>query len=331
MHWASLNWTDLLSSLFRGKIECEKPDSKEAWPWVVLIGAVWDAHGKEVADATPYFPGSFDRTPRNPAEKISSGYKAWEWLLYMIGMGPALLHGILPDEFWRHYCKGVSVIRCFHQRKIRREHVVEGHKRAISWVTEFEDLYYQRMAERIHFVRQSVHAMTHLAPETIRIGPQAYYTQWPIERTIGNLGEEVKQPSNPYANLSERGVRRAQVNALMAMFPDLNITGESSHPPLPRGSRDVGGGFVLLRARDEWQHRVTGDEALAIRKYLNAEPAGDLKLKRWARLRLPNGQIARSAWKERQKPLKNVRMARNVKFNATGHDEIGEVQFYFCA
>ena len=34
---------------------------------------------------------------------------------------------------------------------------------------------------------------------------------------------------------------------------------------------------------------------------------------RWAQLRLPNGQVARSAWKEKLKPLEKVRMARNVK------------------
>ena len=32
---------------------------------------------------------------------------------------------------------------------------------------------------------------------------------------------------------------------------------------------------------------------------------------RWARLRLPNGQIARSAWKEKEKA--KVRISRNVK------------------
>ena len=37
------------------------------------------------------------------------------------------------------------------------------------------------------------------------------------------------------------------------------------------------------------------------------------KVTRWARLRLPNGQVARSHWKECLKPLGKVRTARNVK------------------
>jgi hypothetical protein len=43
------------------------------------------------------------------------------------------------------------------------------------------------------------------------------------------------------------------------------------------------------------------------------KPDGSIKMRRWARLRLPNGQIARSAWKLTLKPLAKLRMARNVK------------------
>lgn len=319
MHWASLNWTDLVISLFRGTLRCEKPDSKDAWVWAVLHGDVWKKHGQAVADATPYLPGSFDRPPRNPAEKISSGYKTWEFLLYIVGLAPALLHNILPFAHWQHLCKGVAIIRCFHQYRIPREQLVWCHKLAIEYVAQFETLYFQGMPERIHFVQQSVHTMSHLGPEVIRVGPAPLYSQWPMERTIGNLGQEIKSPSQPYANLSERGLRRSQVNALKALIPEL----DPEETPLPRGSMALGEDFVLLRARDEFRHRIEGEAALAIRTYLechNGPMPGTVSLARWARLRLPNGQIARSAWKELRKPLNKVRMARNAKvFSSRAH------------
>ncbi|KAJ7758457.1 hypothetical protein DFH07DRAFT_958303 [Mycena maculata] len=299
MHWACLNWTDIFISLFRGTIKCEAPDSKKNWRWAVLTGDVWKHHGEAVAKATPYLPGSFERPPRNPAEKMSSGYKAWEWLLYMIGLPPALLRPLLPHEHWTHFCMGVSIIQCFLQRRILRLQLMEAHKHAIKFVEEFETLYVQRMPERIHFVRQSIHAMIHLAPEVIRIGPQANYAQWTMERTIGNLGQELKQDSNPYSNLLER-------------------------------SEYIGDGYSLMGAKDKWKQTVTGESSTTIRKYLDAEQeTGDIKLKRWARLRLPNGQIARSAWKEKKLQLMNVRMARNVKVKHEGRQEIAEVEF-FC-
>ncbi|KAJ7334932.1 hypothetical protein DFH08DRAFT_632607, partial [Mycena albidolilacea] len=264
MHWACLNFTDLIISLFRGTLDCEKPDSKESWSWAVLQGTIWKAHGESVAAATPYLPGSFDRPPRNPAEKLTSGYKAWEFLLYIVGLAPALLHGILPDAEWRHLCKGICVIRCFNQQKIPMDQLIKCHKLAIEYVTEFETLYFQGMPERIHFVRQSVHQMTHLGPEAIRIGPAALYSQWTIERTIGNLGQEIKSHSQPYANLAERALRRAQVNALKAMIPDL----DPEEAKTVRCSIDLGHGYTLLHARDEYRHRLDGDAARTIRSFL---------------------------------------------------------------
>ncbi|KIJ44524.1 hypothetical protein M422DRAFT_104374, partial [Sphaerobolus stellatus SS14] len=51
---------------------------------------------------------------------------------------------------------------------------------------------------------------------------------------------------------------------------------------------------------------------------------------RWARLKLPNGQIARSLWKETSISLKNIRQARCVKVKIDGIICFAEVQFYFC-
>jgi hypothetical protein len=76
MHLFSLNIPDLFIPLWQGTFDCDKTDDRITWTWAVLKGAVWEAHGQDVAAATPYQPGSFDCPPCNPAEKISSGYKA---------------------------------------------------------------------------------------------------------------------------------------------------------------------------------------------------------------------------------------------------------------
>ncbi|KAJ6479848.1 hypothetical protein C8R45DRAFT_906210 [Mycena sanguinolenta] len=332
MHFG-MNWTGLVLELLRATISCEKPDSKDSWDWAVLVGELWKKHGKAVADATPYLPGSFGRPPRNPAEKISSGYKAWEFLLYVVGLLPALLIGVLPHDHWRHLCKGVAVFRCFNQYKIYAEAVVHAHKLAIEYIAEFETLYFQGMPERIHFIRQSVHKFSHLGPEVIRLGPGSLYGQWTMEQTIGNLGREIRSHSQPYANLSQRGLRRSQVNAMYSMYPELD---PGKDKPLPRGSIDLGDGVVLLRARDEYRQRLGGEAGRVIRHFMErvqGPTPGTLTVVRWSRLRLPNGQIARSAWKECKRPLNKVRMARNVKIREgeDGKDMIGEVQFYFRA
>ncbi|KAJ7067332.1 hypothetical protein C8F01DRAFT_1365443 [Mycena amicta] len=65
-------------------------------------------------------------------------------------------------------------------------------------VEEFELLYYNCDPTRIHFIRQSLHHLLHTAPEV-----------------------EIKQHLNPFANLSQRAVRRAQVNSLKSLISDL--------------------------------------------------------------------------------------------------------------
>lgn len=327
MHLSSFNLSDLLLSLWRGVLDHDKDDPPLEWPWAVLTGETWDLHGQDVAAATRYLPGSFDRPPRNIAEKINSGYKAWEYLLYLYGLAPALLYGILPTLYYVHFCRLVRAMRIVQQHNIKKQDIITAHELLVSFAHDFEVLYYQRRVDRIHFVRQSIHALLHLAPEIFRIGPPICSSQWTMERTIGNLGQEIRQPSNPYANLSQRGLLRCQVNALISMIPEQSIGASTTSTTtdldghLPRGSIQLENGYVLLRAQDQIRS-MQGCEALAFATYLAGQhqfhPSSNAadwcpQIARWARLRLPNGQIARSRWKEILKPLDKICVSRNVK------------------
>ncbi|KIM36421.1 hypothetical protein M413DRAFT_20524 [Hebeloma cylindrosporum] len=316
MHLPALNIPDLFIPLWRGTFDCDKTDNRDTWTWAVLrSNAQWKAHGKAVGDATPYFPGSFDRPPRNPAEKISSGYKAWEFLLYFYGLGPCLFFQVLPDLYWKNYCKLVRGIRILMQEEIFPEELIEAQQMLTEFSDEFEEIYCQRRTDRLHFVRPSIHTPSHMPSETERVGPGIIYAQWGIERSIGNLGEEIKQHSNPFSNLAQRGLRRCQVNALKAMIPDIEPCDDS----LPRGALDLGDQYYFLYAMDTAQREVTELEKEAFKLYL--ESASHLpprefpvtKVTRWARLRLPNCQTARSFWKEGLKPIEKLRCSRNVK------------------
>ena len=97
MHLAG-NLSKLLISLWRGSITCAPTDDIATWDWAVLRDeATWQAHGRAIEEAGIYLPGSFDTKPRNLAEKMNTGYKTWEFQLYLFGLAPALLHGLLPD------------------------------------------------------------------------------------------------------------------------------------------------------------------------------------------------------------------------------------------
>ena len=141
-----------------------------------------------------------------------------------------------------------------------------------------------------------------------------------MERAIGDLGGEISLPSNPSANLSQRAVLRCQVNSLKAILPEL----DEPKDLLPRGALDLHGGYVLLRAQESSPSLMINSAAVALRTYYEREGqrltdnGTGYQVIRWARLRIPTGQIARSAWKEKLKSACNVRMARNVKLKVSG-------------
>jgi hypothetical protein len=152
------------------------------------------------------------------------------------------------------------------------------------------------MESQIHFVRRSVHLLTHIAPETLRIGPLSCYAQWTLETAIGNLGREICQDRDMFANLTQRAVIRAQINSLCARFPRIRfeLDDESS---CSHNTRKFDGGFVFLPRCKDFPSPLTEDELLVFKRYWRAQGWPNIDtwpnaVCRWAKLQLPDGQKA---------------------------------------
>lgn len=312
MHQPVINLCDLLISLWRGQMKVYRLDTKSSWDWAVFMDpGRWKEHGKEVASTSSFFPSSFGRPPRNPAEKLSSGYKAWELLLYIYGLGPGVFYGVLPDKYYEHFCKLVFGVRTVYQRAVSVTSLRKADFALREYLIQFETLYYDRKIDRLHFVRQCLHSLTHLASESLRCGPLSGCAQWCMESAVGSFGREIRSYSNMYANIANRGVLRAQVNAIKAKIPDLE-----PEPVLPHGSFKFGDGYAFLHPTDSTRRLVSDHEAEAIRASGitdNSNNSGPISVRRWGRLHLPNGQVCRCAWKEKDGRERVVRCARNVK------------------
>jgi hypothetical protein len=154
------------------------------------------------------------------------------------------------------------------------------------------------------------------------------YATWTIEHIIGDLGGEIAQPSNPYHNLSERGLHRCQVNTLKASFPAF----QEKDDTFPQYSLDLGDGYAFLRAKEKYSCKLEDHaQAQVVSTYFLEREAecgnfpdddswDELRIARWACLHLPNGQTARSKWKEDKMTTPNWRQAccvkvRNVPFS----------------
>lgn len=94
------------------------------------------------------------------------------------------------------------------------------------------------------------------------------------------------------------------------MIPGLDPAAEKRQP---RGSIDLGSGYLLLRAREDAKLPVESTAfGKALLEYGEArgldvqgiEP-DDVLVARWAGLQLPSGQRVRTVWKEKQRPAAN--------------------------
>ena len=188
-------------------------------------------------------------------------------------------------------CKLLHGIYIAHQHKILMISLKQAHQSLLDFILEFEQLYYRRHQCQIHFVRPCIHLFIHIAPEVLRAGPGIIGSQWVMERAIGDLGGEICLPSNPFANLSQRAVLRCQVNTLKVILPELN----KPKNLLPRGTLDLCGSYVLLRAWEPRPSLMTDSEAVALQCYYEGQgqPLRDggtsYRVVRWARLVIPTG------------------------------------------
>ena len=178
------------------------------------------------------------------------------------------------------------------------------------------------MESRIHFVRQSIHLLTHIGPETFRIGPLACYAQWTLETAIGNLGREIHQDRDLFANLTQRAIMRAQVNTMYARFPQVKFELSSIlQPTHSTHTREFEGGYVFLPRCEAFPTSLSDDELVALKTHWRQQdwPSTDSwpnAVCHWAKLCLPNRQTARSVWYESSINMR-VRWASCIEVSPT--------------
>ena len=99
------------------------------------------------------------------------------------------------------------------------------------------------------------------------------------------------------------------MNALKAMLPELDPQSSS----IPCGATDLKNDYILLPKHDYYPTKVATDKQCVIEAYLSHLALPVPKLRCWAWLCLPNGQVACSQFMELGKAPENVRMAQNIK------------------
>ncbi|KIK35336.1 hypothetical protein CY34DRAFT_96273, partial [Suillus luteus UH-Slu-Lm8-n1] len=157
---------------------------------------------------------------------------------------------------WEHFCRLVHAVRIISQHSISRNELSLASRLFLDWSKDFELIYVQRLTTCIHFVRESIHAIDHYGNEVETKGPLICASQWTMECTIGNLVEEIRQPSLTHI---------AQINALKSIIPSLDT---SNTKCLPCFAKDLSSGYALLRCQDLTSCTTTVHGGWAIRDYI---------------------------------------------------------------
>lgn len=107
-----------------------------------------------------------------------------------------------------------------------------------------------------------------------------------------------------FGNLCQIVLQRAQLNALKTLCLDLD---PDSRLTLPKNSYNCGSNFTLLQPQDHYHTKLAGQELEVIHDEFNVS-----QIRRWGRLKLSNGLVARSIFSEKGR-RGNMRISRNVK------------------
>ncbi|KAH9026426.1 hypothetical protein EDB85DRAFT_1868956, partial [Lactarius pseudohatsudake] len=115
------------------------------------------------------------------------------------------------------------------------------------------------------------------------IGPLACYAQWTLETAIGNLGQEIHQDCDLFANLTQQAIR-FKVGSVKRL----------SHSVC---THEFGCGYIFLPCCKELPLPLTEDEHTTFKIYWREQGWLNVDLWpntvcRWVKLRLPNGQMA---------------------------------------
>ena len=139
---------------------------------------------------------------------------------------------------------------------------------------------------------------------------------------IGYLGSLLRQPSNIFPNLAAQTKHVAIINALTSVWPELKKPNNN-----PQGLKDLGEDYLLLGPKDMCLYHLSQGEQRALDTFFSGYPgAKDINqctVHRWGHLKLPNGQVTRSQWKEAECCSDMLQMDCNVKVR-------GLIQFRSC-
>ncbi|KAB5591318.1 hypothetical protein CTheo_5234 [Ceratobasidium theobromae] len=185
--------------------------------------ATWKKIGQETADAVPIIPSAFVGTlPDIAQDRIL--YKAEVYSFWIQYVAPIVLAGRLRTRYYKHVLLFCEIIMLCLEFSVTDSDIDRLDNMVKTWVTQYEQYYYQYSADRISACTLTIHALLHLPYYLRKTGPLWASWAFVMERFCGHLLPAVKNRIRPYDHLDNYVQRRAQMRvvSLVHNLPELS-------------------------------------------------------------------------------------------------------------
>eukprot|EP00168_Porphyra_purpurea_P019760 TRINITY_DN8003_c0_g1_i1.p1 TRINITY_DN8003_c0_g1~~TRINITY_DN8003_c0_g1_i1.p1 ORF type:complete len:164 (-),score=28.87 TRINITY_DN8003_c0_g1_i1:181-672(-) len=155
----------------------------------------------EYRSAAPTDPTYQARQLRD-IHKHHGGFKAVDWLYFLLCGAEALLRGRVPDGFYQmvmFLCRAGRIL--FRPSPQTPGELDDAERELVQFLDAFYKIVYRGLLERVQICRFMFATLINVVPNVWQCGPVWCYWQFPLERYIGTLPPMIRSRSRPHEAL----------------------------------------------------------------------------------------------------------------------------------
>lgn len=144
-----------------------------------------------------YIPREFSRKPRSLKE--AKRFKATEYRLFLLYLGPLVLKGVLDTEKYDHFITLHLAISILISNKTFEGQYVDYAEKLLDHFVKSCGLIYSK-----EFMVHNIHNLLHLCNDVRKFGPLDNFSNFPFENYLGELKKLLRKPSDVLAQIVRR-------------------------------------------------------------------------------------------------------------------------------
>lgn len=144
-----------------------------------------------------YIPREFSRKPRSLKE--AKRFKATEYRLFLLYLGPLVLKGVLDTDKYDHFITLHLAISILISNKVFECQYVDYAEKLLNHFVKSCGLIYSK-----EFMVHNIHNLLHLCDDVRKFGPLDNFSNFPFENYLGQLKKLLRKPSDVLPQIVRR-------------------------------------------------------------------------------------------------------------------------------